>query len=73
MNLRKDNGGNALKAWKKLGPGLIQKPLRHIGNRINTKDAKGKIVFRKQYKAAYIFARNGNGDRVQQIARSLQS
>lgn len=71
MNLRKDNHGKALKAWKKLGPGHIAKPLSHIGNRTNKKDAEGKVILSPQYKDARIAAIYGDGERVQRIARSL--
>jgi len=72
MNTRKDNNGAALKTWKKLGPGHIAKPLRHIEKRMNRKNADGSIVFSSTYLHAYHASRRGDGDTVQRIARSIR-
>lgn len=71
MNLRKDNNGKALNAWKKLGPGLIEKPLRHIRNRSASKTPKGEIVYKGIFYLASWQAKLGNGALVQRIARQM--
>lgn len=72
MNTRKDNNGRALKAWVKMGPGLIQKPLRHIGSRSNWRNAQGHLVLSPLYREAQFYARNGRGDLVTEMARELR-
>lgn len=57
--------------WIATPPGIIQKPLRHIGNRLNTRDAQGQLVIAPGYMVAFNAARRGDGLSVQQMARSL--
>jgi hypothetical protein len=71
MNLRKDNNGAALKAWKKQGPGHIARPLRLIGERTNGRDHDGRVIESAQYTEARRSAARGLGDEVQRIARSV--
>lgn len=72
MNTRKDNNGKALKAWRALGIGHIAKPLRHIANRTNGRDAKGNVVLSPQYLGAFAASQAGDGLFVQTMARSLR-
>ncbi len=72
MNTRKDNGGKALAAWKKLGVGMIQKPLRHIVNRDSSLDEKGNRILGANALAAIGFANKGNGLAVQNMALSMK-
>lgn len=59
------------KAWIATPPAHIAKPLRHIGNRLNGRDAKGNVVPHPHYVSAYYAAQRGDGLSVQQMARSL--
>jgi len=73
MNTRKDNNGAALKAWKKMGPAHIAKPLRHIAIRTNGKDPHtGRIILSTTYALALNASRRGRGDIVQSMALSLR-
>lgn len=56
---------------KKLPIALIEKPLKYILNRTTTRDEKGGQVLDPKYIAAYEFAKAGQGQIVQQIAKSV--
>lgn len=71
MNTRNDKKAAKLKKWISLAPGLIQKPLRHIGNRTNGYDGQGRIVLSTEFRHARQAADRGNGAYVQQMARAL--
>lgn len=71
MNTRKDNNGKAMKKWIATTPGLIQKPLRHIGNRTNGVDLEGRVVLSAQFIEARDAANRGDGLAVQRMARTL--
>ena len=75
MNLRKDNHGKNLKAWKALGPAKICHPLRYIRfkDSFSTTDEKGvrHIHEGPAIKMADIFASHGNGAAVRDIARTI--
>lgn len=71
MNTRKDNNGRAMAKWIATPPGLIEKPLRHIGNRLNGRDAQGRIVLHPAYLHAVSAANAGKGHIVTNMARSL--
>lgn len=71
MNTRKDNRGQALRKWISMAPGLIQKPLRHIGNRTNGVDHEGRTVLSAEFINSRRAANFGDGVYVQQMARLL--
>ena len=71
MNTRKDNNGKALAAWKRLGPGMIEKPLRFIGERTNGRDEHGRVVLSANYLKAAAHASRGDGLTVQRMALAL--
>jgi hypothetical protein len=71
MNTRKDNNGKSLKAWRAMGPGLIEKPLQHIGNRTNSRDTKGNLILSPEFRHASQAAQRGRGNIVSKIARQI--
>lgn len=71
MNTRKDNNGVALKAWKKLGPALIQRPLRKIVRHQSARNEKGELVIGINGLRAIGQAQAGNGMYVKAMARHL--
>lgn len=77
MNLRKDNHGRALAAWKALGPAKVCHPLRYIRAKDTeySVDAKGvRHAHQGPFiQMAEISASHGHGMYVQHIAMGLAS
>jgi hypothetical protein len=58
-------------AYMALGPALIEKPLKYIGNRVNTRNKDGSWNIHPVYIVAQRHAMHGDGGVVRALARSL--
>lgn len=71
MNTRKDNKGEALKAWEALPPGLIEKPLRKIHVFRGDKESHWELRHHESLcEEANYYARRGDGEEVRKLARN---
>ena len=70
MNLRKESRAANLKKWKAQGPAIIQRPAKLIAALLDGKDIKGDRIVHPDTALAYNLAMNGDGARVNAIARA---
>lgn len=57
--------------WVATPVAWIEKPLRFIAAKTNGKNEKGETVVSNQFKLAFMAAYNGDGAKVQRIARGV--
>ncbi len=58
-------------AWVATPIARIERPLRYIAAKTNTVDSEGKPVVSNEFKMAFVAAYNGDGAKVQSIARKV--
>jgi hypothetical protein len=59
------------KAYANLGLAFIEKPLKFIASRLNSRDDKGNPILHSSYVLAYDYASRGDGTVAKRIAFSL--